>query len=56
MNYDMEKCELTLEMNGATVKLTFESETPETSIWHYVFSSLANKTLPPVQQPDAPIE
>lgn len=56
MKYEMQKQELTLEINGSPVKVTFESNTPEVSIWHYVFSALAEQELPSIQPPNAPLE
>lgn len=56
MSYNIQRHELTLEINGSLVKLTFESDVPETSIWHYIFSALADNPLLPVQQIDTPIE
>lgn len=56
MKYDMQKHELTLEINGSPVKLTFESSEPGGSIWHYVFSALGERELSSVQPPDTPLE
>lgn len=56
MKYEMQKQELTLEINGSPVKVTFESNTPEVSIWHYVFSALSEQKPPSVQPPNAPLE
>ena len=56
MKYEMQKQKLTLEINGSPVKLTFESDVPEISIWHYVFSALAEQKPSSVQPPNAPLE
>lgn len=56
MKYDIQKHELALEIHGSPVKLTFESDKPETSIWHYVFSALAEQETATVQPPNAPLK
>lgn len=48
MKYDIPKHKLTLEINGTFVELTFESDVPEISIWHYVFSALTEREPPSV--------
>lgn len=56
MKYDIQKHELTLDINDTLVKLTFESDAPETSIWHYVFTALTEREPPSVQPAAAPLE
>ena len=56
MKYDTQKHELTLNINNSLVKLAFESDAPETSIWHYVFTALSEQKPPSVQPAAAPLE
>ncbi len=56
MRYDIQKHELTLDINDSRVKLTFESDVPEISIWHYVFSALSEQKPFPVQPAATPLE
>lgn len=56
MKYDIQKHELTLDINGSLVKLTFESDAPEISIWHYVFSASTEREPPSVQPAATPLE
>ena len=56
MQYDIQKHELTLDINDSRVKLTFESDVPEISIWHYVFSALTEQEPPSVQPSVTPLE
>ncbi len=43
MKYDFPKRELTLAVNHSPVKVIFESDTPQASIWHYIFSALSEQ-------------
>lgn len=56
MQYDIQKHELTLDINDSRVKLTFESDVPEISIWHHVFSALSEQKPPSVQPAAAPLQ
>lgn len=56
MKYDIQKHELTIDINGSPVKLTFESDALEISIWHYVFSALTEQEPPSVQSSAMPLE
>lgn len=56
MQYDIQKHELTLDINDSRVKLTFESDVPEISIWHYAFSALAEQKSSSVQPAALPLE
>jgi len=56
VKYDIQQHELTLDINGSLVKLTFESDAPEISIWHYVFSALTEQEPPSVQPAIMPLE
>ena len=51
MQYDIQKRELTLDINDSRVKLTFESDVPEISSWHYVFLPCPNRNRPLFSQP-----
>ena len=56
MKYDIQKHELTLDINDSRVKLTFESDVPEISIWHYVFSALSEQKPSSIQPAASPLE
>lgn len=56
MKYDIQKRELTLEIHDSPVKLAFESDMPKPSIWHDVFSALAEQKTASVQPPNVPLE
>lgn len=43
MKYNIPKHELTLTVDGSSVKVIFERELPQTGIWHYVFTALAKQ-------------
>lgn len=49
MKYDIPKRELTLAVDDSQVKVIFECDPPQTSIWHYVFSALSEQELYSVQ-------
>ena len=56
MQYDIQMRELTLDINDSRVKLTFESDVPEISNWHYVFSALSEQKPSSVQPAATPLE
>lgn len=56
MQYDIQKHELTLDIHDSRVKLTFESDVPEISIWHYVFSALSEQKPSSIQPAASPLE
>lgn len=43
MKYNIPKHELTLTVDGSSVKVIFERELPQNGIWHYVFTALAKQ-------------
>lgn len=49
MKYDVPRHELTLAVNHSPVKVIFESNTPQASIWHYIFSALSEQESCSVQ-------
>lgn len=56
MKYDIQKREAILEINHSIVRFTFESDRPDTSIWHYVFSALLEQPSSSIQHPEDTLE
>lgn len=54
--YTPQKKTLQLTVCDCPISVSFECANPETSIWHYLFSALANSEAPSVHPPVHPVE
>lgn len=43
ITYDEEMCALCAVVNGSVITLTFESEQPDSFMWHYIFKAMAEE-------------